>query len=463
MSVGKDSNMSEEIVTRRGDLCTECNADFGEPCEPDCPMHEEAETFTLPTSALERLQKEVDKLNRRADRLGFPHMSIKVIDTKEVPHPIYVKRLKERESQFPGSVTQYDWDRVPMITMTELSLEGDAPKIKGYEFVGTLDHYSIPGEVIVRTVPGQTVPEEFHDRDATCDHCQKIRLRTETFVLRREGSNQHIAVGRQCVRDFIGYDVSALARYLERWRDLRAALSDEDDERYWGGGRIVMTFNKIEVLASTLGVIRVRGWKAKSACNEYDIPTAGHVLDLFVPPTFTGNNAAQRRAEYKAFVADVVATRDEDLEVAEKVIEWLDEQEDRNEYMHNLKVLRKAEGIPTNMFGYWCSTAAAYLRAQEQLRLEEVKNKGRLNEYIGEIKERLKFNITVVTIRHIEGVYGVVNVHNMRDDQGRTLVWFANTNSGMEEGKSYTIKGTVKKHDEFKGWKQTVLNRVKVI
>ena len=51
---------------------------------------------------------------------------------------------------------------------------------------------------------------------------------------------------------------------------------------------------------------------------------------------------------------------------------------------------------------------------------------------------------------------------NMRDDEGRTLTWFANADPGMEKGEKYRIVATIKKFDEYNEWKQTILTRVKV-
>ena len=44
----------------------------------------------------------------------------------------------------------------------------------------------------------------------------------------------------------------------------------------------------------------------------------------------------------------------------------------------------------------------------------------------------------------------------------RTVVWFA-SNKTLDEGESYHVKLTVKKHDEYNGWKQTMVNRVSVL
>ncbi len=421
----------------------------------------EIETYTLPSYGLERLAKEIAKLNRRATRINQPHMDFRTLKEFEILDPRMVKLYEDNGYDMSDERVLA---RIPKIQMTEIVLEGDPPKIEGYELMGTLDHYSIPGSVIVRTVPGQEIPQEFHDREASCDHCNKIRRRVETFVLKETETGKHVAIGRQCVRDFIGYDVAALARFLERLRNFRESFSDPDDER-WYGSKIPRIFQRQEVLASTFGTIRVKGWRAKSACNFEDgeIPTSYWVVEIYDPPSFIGRDAAEERRRHEEFLSDVSSTRDADLERAELAMAWLDEQESNNEYMHNLKVLREADGIPLNMFGFWCSLAAAYDRAMDRLVIQKAERKNRLNEWVGDIKERREFDVEVISIRHIDGYYGVTTLHRMIDSKGRTLVWFANTSSGMEQGEKYRIKGTIKKHDEFKDWKQTMLNRVKVL
>jgi hypothetical protein len=412
----------------------------------------EEEIFTIPPDNIARLEKEIAKLNRRAVKLGFPEMSIEIVRTHMIPHPDYVAMYNQ------GLIPK---NRIPMIEMRDIKIIGDPIKIEGYELMGTLDHYSIPGSVIVRTVPGQTIPTEFHNRDATCDHCGKKRYRVETFVLQNSETGEHVAVGRQCVRDFIGYNVSALARFLERWRTLTGSLTDEDGG--WSGGRHVPLFDKAGVLATTFGVIRVNGWKARSSCDEDETPTSVRVCDVFDPPVFSGYNATLYRLEYQEWVAEVQTSYEEDLQTAALAMEWLNEQPDGNEYLHNLKVLNEAVGIPLNMFGYWCSLASGYLRHIDQLAAKKAEDKKRVNEWVGEIKQRQEFVVEINSIRAFEGAYGVVNQHHMLDDAGHTLVWWANTNSGMEKGKTYKIKGSVKKHDEYKDWKQTVLTRVSVL
>jgi len=47
------------------------------------------------------------------------------------------------------------------------------------------------------------------------------------------------------------------------------------------------------------------------------------------------------------------------------------------------------------------------------------------------------------------------------DLSGNHLTWFA-SGSDMEVGNTYKLLGTIKKHDEYNGVKQTILTRCKV-
>jgi hypothetical protein len=48
------------------------------------------------------------------------------------------------------------------------------------------------------------------------------------------------------------------------------------------------------------------------------------------------------------------------------------------------------------------------------------------------------------------------------DENGNILVWFTTTNPQKEIGSTITVTGTVKRHSEYKGTKQTELTRCKL-
>ncbi len=407
-------------------------------------------------SNMPRLENEIAKLNRRADKIGCPHLEIVIHGTEMKKDPNKVARLSDYYGQSGRPIPAHELELVPLVKINEVEIVGEGPKIEGFKFIGTLDHYTIPGKVIVNSVPGETVPEQFFDSSAICDHCNKIRRRVETFIVEKEDDGSYIQVGRNCLRDFFGHDPMSVARWLNRV--MRFVTSLEDDE--WGmsgNGREEVYYDSIKLLTLTIAMIRTFGWVAKSSCNEDQTPTSLDVIYYLSPPY-----TAEGRKRWREFKAKVLL-EDKDILEAEASLDWLVEQEANNSYMHNLKLLEDQELIPSKMIGYWCSLIAAYQRAQARLEYAIQEKKKRLNEYVGKVGERSEIRVKCTGMQAINGDFGVVNIHRMLDTDGRTLVWFANAAAKMEKDGEYIIRARVKKQDEYKGWKQTILGRVFIV
>lgn len=86
------------------------------------------------------------------------------------------------------------------------------------------------------------------------------------------------------------------------------------------------------------------------------------------------------------------------------------------------------------------------------------------SEWIGEIGDKLK-DIKVQLIRKysMDGRYGLTTLYSFQDKSGNILNWWTTTYQEIEIGQWATLKyATIKKLDEYKGVKQTVLTRAKL-
>jgi uncharacterized protein YeeX (DUF496 family) len=92
-------------------------------------------------------------------------------------------------------------------------------------------------------------------------------------------------------------------------------------------------------------------------------------------------------------------------------------------------------------------------------RYEEKKNIP-VSKYIGEEGKRLQINVEVYNVINISRYFGNTKLHFMRDINGNELRWFSKGEKFFKNGDKIEIKGTVKKHTEYKGVKQTILTRV---
>ncbi len=388
-------------------------------------------------SALGKIEHEFEKLNRRATKIGAPAVGFEI--TREWTYVM-------NEDPHTGAVLLHPY-HIPML---DIKVTGAAPKFEGWTFLGTLEHTE--GGNILRSVPGETIPEDYRNVDRKCDHCKLNRIRKDTFVVRHE-DDRMLQVGRQCVRDFLGH---RSPENIVRWADFMVKLGDWDgDEEFGIGGFHIKedpTVDMLDLLAVASAYIKKFGWVPAS--DDFNSPTKERVLDHFFPPVYPSINAKWEADEDKA------KTTDADYDLAEKAREWALNVEATSDYLGNIKVIATNDYVGIRQFGLAASIVGVFKKNMER----EMKNNTEfVNDWFGEPKERLEMTIKVLNTFEKEGYYGLTTIVKMVTDAGLRAVWFASGYTDLEQGKTYKVKGTVKKHNEWKGSKETVVNRVKVI
>lgn len=96
--------------------------------------------------------------------------------------------------------------------------------------------------------------------------------------------------------------------------------------------------------------------------------------------------------------------------------------------------------------------------------------------HVGTVGCRIETRATLVRKYEFAGVYGVVYLYKLADENGNILTWKTSTimsgtknRNGSDDvdfvrkGDTVTMKATVKEHGSYKGEDQTVLSRVKVL
>ena len=88
------------------------------------------------------------------------------------------------------------------------------------------------------------------------------------------------------------------------------------------------------------------------------------------------------------------------------------------------------------------------------------------SEYVGNVGDKVEKVLTFkqeFTFETHFTYYGELNfIYKFADENGNTFTWKTGKSLDLEEGKEYTVKGTIKEHSEYKGDKQTVLTRCKI-
>lgn len=111
--------------------------------------------------------------------------------------------------------------------------------------------------------------------------------------------------------------------------------------------------------------------------------------------------------------------------------------------------------------------SAKIKEAEENLRKNLNKTES-VSEYFGEVGKRYDLTLTYVRSHSWETTFAynksIQYLHSFKDGAGNIFVWKTGTSLySIKENSVVTIKGTVKEHSEYRGVKQTVLTRCKVL
>lgn len=389
--------------------------------------------YWVPKSRVEGFKLEAERLNRRAKRFGLPLLTVEVTEEEE---RVEIGEGPVTLESFPNKTKLYG-------TLVKVLVGGELPKLNGWEFVARIDHDA--GGNLLFTHPGAPeVPDEYWKVGTTCDHCETKRRRNDTYLLHHEnGEWKH--VGSSCLKDFLGHKLSG------GWFSVYGDLADLDEtfKEYLGSGGCEPEYDLRTVLAYTSAYCKEYGWTSRTKARETD-------------------GCATADGVYQEVSGPKESSRDEhlnpdksDFEEAEAALDWAKGVETNgSNYLKNIKVLAERGFLTYKGFGLGCSIRAAWKRDTEVAR---EKAEERESNYVGEVKKREEFTLTLVSLTEIEGYYGVTLLHNFMDPDGNRVKWFASTRLGLEEGETVEVKATVKSHEEYKGRKETLVNRVKLV
>lgn len=416
---------------------------------------ENTSKFLIPSFNLDILSEKIVALNRRAKKLGCAEIVTKVLGVITKQEREVLPDQDEQGNHKFRTVTR---------TYYEVEVEGIAPKFADWEFMGTLEHTEAGN--ILRSLPGKELPETFRTGGAKCDHCNKVRRRKDTYIVRHQTSGEMKQVGHQCVRDFLGHvDPAHLAWLASLIRDLEEAGSEE------GSGRspeVIYADHFVDYVAEC--VIRF-GWTSMGAVRAYAAKAEGGA----------GITSTSSRA-YRYMYPTQEMKRDGDIieispaatELAAKALAWgraLVNQETRNQYEHNLAMVCSKQTINTRDMGILASVVSAYQKFMGVQELRRVANEKRkslaeTSTWFGTPGKREVFTVTVVGEHSFDSSfqYGpeTFTLYRMQDANGNVCIWKTGSHN-LSVGKTYKLKATVKEHAVWKEIKQTVFSRCAVV
>lgn len=379
--------------------------------------------FQIPEACYSKFEKAIEKLSRKAVKLGGGEITPIVFGYEMIP------------GKYKGTE----------IKVFNVLLGGDIPTIDGWEFVAKIDHANKELGNIVRSLPGKQVPENFRHVTCKCDHCNINRFRRDTFVLFHAATEDYKQVGRTCLKDFLGGHVNAeqvgkMAELLSYAQEVaRGFVGYEQgyDRRY---------LNLEEYLTHVAAAARIKGYfvsKSMASENPGMVPTANIAMDALLGSTY----------------GDLIEILDEDRQQAEKAIEWAQTLEgELNEYQHNIKLMAASGAIEFRSSTYAASIIGGYLR---MIKEPYVKKERPVSNYVGTVGQKIDLVVTLKYSTTTDGRFpGFMYLFN--DEVGNTIKWFTTLDIHKEVGDTMKLTCKVKAHEEYKGVKGTIVSHAKV-
>lgn len=397
--------------------------------------------------------------------------------------PDYEKIIEEKLSKlckkfrkFPSIIVKIDTEITTSGMMWfDIDILTPEVKFKGYSHVATLKIEEIENEGKIKTVnivfPSNKYQKEnfskYYDIDFRCDHCHTNRHRLTVHLFRHDKSNKDLMIASSCAKAYFGERVYKLLGLYEL---LNPQMIEADLDDIFGeyGGRDCSRFNTMEYCKMAYSIMKKTNTYVSKSKKE-NMDTYGYYIESTQDRVdFLFNSTKGLPEDIKR---EVLKQRKECGEIAKDfdIIPikdfWYEKYQEREESYEyegfnrfcflNLSLISPKRG----MLVY-----AVYLYMRE---IEGAFNSniGDTNsKHIGKEGDRLrdiKATVSFVSVRETD--YGLSTIIKFLDEKGNILVWFASKRIDLMMNQTVFLTGTVKKHDEFKGKKQTLLARCRII
>jgi hypothetical protein len=389
------------------------------------------------------LDQRLDKLNRRAAKLGVAPVGYKVFHR-------YLLKISVVDPLDP------ELRHTEIHELLHVIPTGSAPKLAGWTFAATVQHEDA-GNVLRKVATFQgTLPLQYRQTTPDqCDHCKQLRKRNDTYILQHD-DGRWMQVGRTCLRDFLGHaSPEAVAAWASMLGCIESVFGFPDADVYDGlGGRAVYHM-PLDVLTIGRALTRETGYVSKRKAEERMIPSTASLLWGVLHPY---NSSAREEAEK---VRDSITANDKLYATA--ALDWAQGIPDTTteEYLWNLRVVSHMSAIPQRSLGMCVSILSAYSRALSEKTERQTSN--RKSEHFGTVGKREEFTLELERVTDCNSQFGPAWLCSFLDSEGRSAKWFASNQPSMFVGSRYKVKASVKAHTEYKGWAQTSLTRLKVL
>lgn len=376
----------------------------------------ESRTINIPTEALENFKNRVEKVNKKADKIGSEPIVITSISNP------FQQKYHEGNKTFVRNIVTVEYQQPDI-------------RIKGYSLVGMISR-DPTGTIQINNYNMNNF-KDYQNPDFTrCDHCNTKHQRNHLVVL-KDKKQQELVVGKSCLKDFMGVVPSTYYKFVNEIHELH------DDETYPNNG-FTPAYPVLDVLSHTFDIASRNGF-VKASDDVDNVPTY-----LLVQEAILAGKSASEDAKEKA-------------ETGINIIKEMKEEEIYNDYMFNIHQILKNKHVMVKKIAMAVSSYIAIKKILDKR--EKEKGNKKANIYVGQVGESISLNVKIDMIKIVPGYMGGESrLYLMTEkESGNALKVFTTAKKFQpKEGDEITIEAKVKEHEIFKGNRTTVLRNIKL-
>lgn len=361
-----------------------------------------------------------------------------------------------------------EWHKLRYVVV---EIEGKAV-INGWEWLASIERTESGN--LIHSAKDVKVPTKYYTSECYCEHCKSNRWRKNVYLVRNTTTDEIKQVGKDCLMEYThGFSAEAVAAYNALFNGLEEEESWEPSGGCGWYGKLEY-YDAEEITRYMSETIRHFGFVPKN--DEGKQSTASRADDFFCCATnrrshFTGLYGFDRELfeKVKKTMESVGfnAESPEAVKEAHDALEWIRAQDDSNSsYIHNLKLVCEMREIKGCHYGILASLIPTWNKSLVREAERKAKAEAeKVSKYVGEIGDRLTFDVaTTEIVTSWETDYGMMWLVKFVSVDGNVFMWRASSLNALPDDFELVKKvtGTVKSHDEFRGVKQTFVNRCKV-
>jgi len=419
-------------------------------------------TFEIRLDLIPELEKKLKPLQNKAEKLGLQPISFNVSEP-------FVKKVMMDD----GSIEQ----EVAM-EFVNVTIVGNFPILAGWEFVVRLTHLPDPnnpgGYNNIVNPPNAVYPDFYKTAPPWCEHCNVLRNRISTVILKNTASGEYKQVASTCLKDFVSTEqnivsyIESVLKFLSSAETSSKTSGETLDVSRMGGykGYLIDTLSALEVASA---LIREKGFTSGRAAYENPglTSTAALIRDYFF-------DDIKHRMSLKV--------SEEDKKTAQEAIEWIQAKKDEpgaTDFIWNLSVITSNPYTNWKSLGYLAALIPSMMKERGQKQKWQIdKEENAKSDYVGNIGDKILSKMVFQGATSFEGTYGTTHVNKFVDASGNKYTWFSSSRpvtedttegtpkgytGSLKEGEEIYLFGTIKDHKEYKGVKSTLITRCKVV